>query len=290
MTYKFSIGERKFNDITAENDADGNTKIDFEEDYIALQAGGVSTLVVSGSSVGVGVVRPEATLQVHSDSEHGGTVVISQAHNSSDASQLDLSKSRGSGASPSAVQDNDFVGQIRFLGYDGNSHDNFADIYTQAAGTISTTSHPTKMIFRTTQASNTSPSVALTIDEEQNLDVAGNLSFPDVLLTELSIPGVDVQTDTNAYRFNCPYNLTVNSLSLNLDQHTTSGPVTVTVTNTTTSNTMITLSITGTSLGAVTTSVSNASAAQGDVITFAITSTPANAQGLRATLGFRRDL
>lgn len=128
------------------------------------------------------------------------------------------------------------------------------------------------------------------------LDVVGGatfsqpISFEDVLMTELSIPGVDVQTDTNAYRFNCPYNLTVGSLALNLDQHTTSGDVTVTVTNTTTSNTMITFSLTGTSLGGATTTVSNASAAQGDVITFAITATPADAQGLRAILGFRRDL
>ena len=117
-----------------------------------------------------------------------------------------------------------------------------------------------------------------------------SISFDDVLMTELSIPGIDLQTDTNAYRFNCPYNLTVGSLALNLDQHTTSGDVTVTVTNTTTSNTMITFSLTGTSLGGATTTVSNASAAQGDVITFAITATPANAQSLRAILGFRRDV
>ena len=110
------------------------------------------------------------------------------------------------------------------------------------------------------------------------------------MMTELSIPGVDVQTDTNAYRFNCPYNLTVASLVLNLDQHTTSGDVTVTVTNSTTNQVMITLSITGTGLSANTTTVSNASAAQGDTITFAVTATPANAQGLRAVLGFRRDL
>lgn len=131
---------------------------------------------------------------------------------------------------------------------------------------------------------------ALTFDGSANVTVVNNISFEDVLMTELSIPGVDVQTDTNAYRFNCPYNLTVGSLALNLDQHTTSGNVTVTVTNTTTSTTMVTLSITGTNLGANTTAVTSGSAAQGDVITFAITATPADAQGLRAILGFRRDL
>ena len=109
-------------------------------------------------------------------------------------------------------------------------------------------------------------------------------------MTELSIPGIDVTTDTNAYRFNCPYNLTVTGLILNMDQHSTSGPVQVTVTNSTTSNTMITLSVTGTNLAGSTGNVTNASAAQGDTITFAITATPADVQGLRATLQFRRDL
>lgn len=401
MAYKYSRGPRKFDDITAEGDVQGNTKIDFEEDYIALMTSGSNVLVVSGSlvgistatpdealvingvesgsdqtmikftedgsdraligvntsnnvlienlfsnkhivfkasdagtareglrldgavpevvvnqtsdslvdfrvesnndthmlyvdggedKVGIGISSPAATLHVHSDSINDGAVRISQADDSTDASQLDLTKSRGTGASPSAVQGNDFIGQIRFVAWDGNSYDNFADMYVQATGSIDTTSHPSKIIIRTTKENQTSPSVALTIDENQNLDVAGNLSFPDIMMTELSIPGIDVATDTNAYRFNCPYNLTVTSLRLNLDQHSTSGDVTVTVTNSTTSTTMITLSITGTGLSANTTSVSSASAAAGDSITFAITATPADAQGLRAALGFRRDL
>ena len=130
----------------------------------------------------------------------------------------------------------------------------------------------------------------LIINASGNTSFGGDISFPDVLITELSIPNIDLQTNTNAFRFNCPYGLTVTGLRLHLDQHTTSGDVTVTVTNTTDTNTMITLSITGTNLSANTTTVSNASADQGDIITFAITATPANAQGLRATLEFKRDL
>jgi len=276
MAYKYSKGEREFGDLEYENDAQGNTKIDFDEDYIALQAGGNNTLVVSGSLVGIGtstpganltingteprilftesdsdraeifindsdnllinnmstnknivfktndagVVReglriggvtpevvvnegsdslvdfrvesdsithmlfvdggnnkvgigtptPASALHVHSDSADGGVVTVSQAENSADEPRLDLLKSRGSGASPTAVQDNDFIGQIRLVGYDGNSYDNFADIYAQAAGTISTTSHPTKLVIRTTQASATT---AVTIDENQDMTVAG---------------------------------------------------------------------------------------------------------------------
>ena len=126
-------------------------------------------------SLGVGTTQPQTTVHIHSDSINNGTVTISQSDDSSDASQLDLSKSRGSGASPAVVQNSDFVGQIRMLGYDGDSYDNFADIYAQAAGTISTTSHPTKLVIRTTKASSTSPTTAVTIDENQNMTVAGSI-------------------------------------------------------------------------------------------------------------------
>tara|TARA_Y100000592_G_scaffold21189_1_gene32607 strand:- start:3815 stop:4783 length:969 start_codon:yes stop_codon:yes gene_type:complete len=59
MAYKYSIGGRKFDDITAETDAQGNTKIDFEEDYIGLVTSGSSVLVVSGSRVGIGTTTPD---------------------------------------------------------------------------------------------------------------------------------------------------------------------------------------------------------------------------------------
>ena len=139
--------------------------------------GGASGLVYDdvNARVGIGTTAPQATLQVHADAINNGTVMISQSDNSGDASQLDLSKSRGSGASPAAVQNSDFIGQVRMLGYDGDSYDNFADIYAQAAGTISTTSHPTKVIIRTTQTSATSPTTAVTIDENQDMTVVGTV-------------------------------------------------------------------------------------------------------------------
>ena len=51
---------------------------------------------------------------------------------------------------------------------------------------------------------------------------------------------------------------------------------------------MIDLSLTGTNTSAQTTTVSNASLNGGDLLRFSITATPANAQGLRANLQFRR--
>ena len=128
---------------------------------------------------------------------------------------------------------------------------------------------------------------AISFDGSADVTIVNDLSFEDTLLTELSIPGVQLQTDTNAYRFNCPYGLEIIGLRLNLDQHGTSGNVTVTVASGAT--TMITLNITGTNLNANTTTVSNGTRSQGDVVTFAITATPTtNTNGLRASLSFRR--
>ena len=152
----------------------------------------------SADKVGVGISAPDATLHIHSDSINNGAVMISQADNSSDASQLDLSKARGSGASPAAVQNNDFIGQLRFLAYDGNSYDNFADIYAQAAGTISTTSHPTKIVLRTTKNSATSPTAAVTIDDSQNVIVEGNLEVKDqITIREQNAPAA---ASSNGFR------------------------------------------------------------------------------------------
>jgi hypothetical protein len=67
MAYKYSVGGRKFNDITAETDSDGDTKIDFEEDYISFQTNGADVLVVSGSNVGIGTTTPSDTLTIEDD-------------------------------------------------------------------------------------------------------------------------------------------------------------------------------------------------------------------------------
>ncbi len=134
------------------------------------------------NKVGIGQPSPQTTLHIHADSINNGAVTISQSDNSGDASQLDLMKSRGSGASPATVQSNDFLGQLRFLAYDGNSYDNFADIYVQASNTISTSSHPTKMVIRTTRENATSPTTALTIDETQNVKAEGNLEANEALI------------------------------------------------------------------------------------------------------------
>jgi hypothetical protein len=89
MAYKYSIGGRKFDDITAETDVQGNTKIDFEEDYIGLVTSGSSTLVASGSMVGIGTTTPTEVLTLNATDptilfEENGTGKATIGVNSSD--------------------------------------------------------------------------------------------------------------------------------------------------------------------------------------------------------------
>jgi hypothetical protein len=67
MSYKFSKGSQVIGDLKAADDTQRDTKIDFEEDYIALHTSGSAVLVVSGSKVGVDVVNPSHKLDVNGD-------------------------------------------------------------------------------------------------------------------------------------------------------------------------------------------------------------------------------
>ena len=73
MAYKFSKGGRELGDIEYEND--GDTKINFEEDYISLEAGGNPVLTVSGSRVGVLNNSPREALDIN------GTLLLSSSAN-----------------------------------------------------------------------------------------------------------------------------------------------------------------------------------------------------------------
>ena len=65
MSYKYSKGPRQFDDITAETDADDDTTIDFEEDYIGFKTNGSLVLAVSGSTVGVNIDVPDSDTKLH---------------------------------------------------------------------------------------------------------------------------------------------------------------------------------------------------------------------------------
>jgi len=280
MAYNYSRGGQVIGDLTAADDTERNTKIDFGDDQIEL--------ITSGST----------RLKVYNT----GVDIIGQTHfsSSTDTELIRIAKADGDTREISFENEGVDIGSIYF-----NSAEVFFIRQENASNDLALRIGTTNVLRAKGATSRIgifedSPTDTLDVGGglfvsssaviQENATVSGSFSFEDVIMAELSIPGVDLQTDTNAFRFNCPYGLTVTALGLGLDQHTTSGDVTVTVTNTTDANTMITFSLVGTALGGQTTTVSNASCDSGDVITFAITATPANAQGLRAALYFRRNI
>ena len=64
MSYKYSKGDQVIGDLKAADDAQRDTKIDFEEDFIGFETGGSARMVLSGSRVGIGTVNPDYRLQV----------------------------------------------------------------------------------------------------------------------------------------------------------------------------------------------------------------------------------
>tara|TARA_E500000331_G_scaffold327752_1_gene346969 strand:- start:3930 stop:4601 length:672 start_codon:yes stop_codon:yes gene_type:complete len=92
MAYKYSIGGRKFDDITAEIDLQGNTKIDFEEDYIGLVTSGSSTLVVSGSMAGIGTDSPTEILTINAAAD-GDECFIQLQEAGSDRAKIGINTS-----------------------------------------------------------------------------------------------------------------------------------------------------------------------------------------------------
>jgi hypothetical protein len=66
MAYKFATGSVERGDIYNEDDAQGNTYLDWNEDAVGVVAGGSTVFVVSGSTakVGIGTDNPTSTLGV----------------------------------------------------------------------------------------------------------------------------------------------------------------------------------------------------------------------------------
>ena len=292
MAFNYTKGEIIVGDLKAADDAQRNTKIDFGDDQIELVTSGSTRLKVYNTGVDI-IGQTHFSSSAHTEliriaKAEGDTREISFENEGADIGSIYFNSAEHFFIRQENAN-NDLalrIGTTNAVRIDGSA--GHVGIYSDSPSHKLDVNGDIRV--RGNDIRDNSGNSAITFDGSANTTINGSLSFEDIILAELSIPGVDLQTDTNAFRFNCPYGLTVTALGLALDQHTTSGDVTVTVTNTTDTTTMITLSLTGTSLGGSTTTVTSGSCDTGDVITFAVTATPADAQGLRATLFFKRNV
>ena len=274
MSYKYSKGAQVIGDLKAADDAERNTLIDFGEDQIDFQTSGSTRLKVHNAGLDV-----TGSIHISSSSEEE---LLRLAKTNADSREI-VFEMDGSDRFSIAVNSFENLG---FISYNTND-----DIYFRLNGhnALYLQGYPKEVQIwgGYNSAYNTVVNSTLRVSGTTQFDSA--ISFEDVIMAELSIPGIDLQTDTNAYRFTCPYNLELTALGLTVDQHTTSGSITVEVTNPD-DGTLITATIPGTDDFVQVTSVTSGSRSQGDNITFEITATPANAQGLRANLYFKRTL
>jgi hypothetical protein len=122
----------------------------------------VNTFKVDQSTnrVGVGTNVPNAKMNITSDASGETLVSIEQHNNNADAPNLEFVKSRGTYAAPAVITSGDFLGDVQFKAYDGNSEDQWAGFFVQAYGTVSDTSHPAKIVVRACEDGSTTLSTA----------------------------------------------------------------------------------------------------------------------------------
>ena len=274
MAYKFSKGSQTIGDLRSVEDAERNTLIDFGEDQIEFQTSGSTRLKVDNTGIVV-----------------TGSIEITQ---SSDQEMLRFSKTDGE----TAEMVFEMAGNDKFQMF-LNSFENMVfatvnssdDFLLKLAGVTAIYGQGSPKELRLWDSYNVNYNTVvnspLRVSGTTQFDSA--ISFEDVIMAELSVPGVDLQTDTNAYRFTSPYNLELLSLGLTLDTAASSGDTTINVTNPD-DGTLITATISATNDFVTQDTVTSGSRSQGDNITFEITAAGTGAQGLRANLYFRRTI
>jgi hypothetical protein len=274
MSYKYSKGSTVQGDIKAADDAERNTLIDFGEDQIEFQTSGSTRLKVDNTGIVV-----------------TGSIEITQ---NGDQEMLRFSKTDGDTAEMVFEMAGDDKFQMFLNSFENmvfatvNSSDDFL---LKLAGVTAIYGQGSPKELRLWDSYNVNYNTVvnspLRVSGTTQFDSA--ISFEDVIMAELSVPGVDLQTDTNAYRFTSPYNLELLSLGLTLDTAASSGDTTINVTNPD-DGTLITATISATNDFVTQDTVTSGSRSQGDNITFEITAAGTGAQGLRANLYFRRTI
>lgn len=127
------------------------------------------TLSVDGTAnrVGIGTSNPTAKAVITSNASGETILSVEQHFNNTDAPNLNFNKSRGTYDSPLAIQSSDFLGDIAFKGWDGDSSDNYAQIYAQAWGNVNNFSHPGRLYIRTVADGSTGLSNTLTMQADK---------------------------------------------------------------------------------------------------------------------------
>lgn len=184
MAYKYSKGNRMFGDITGSADSNGDTVIDFEENYIGLVTSGSTVLVVSGSKVGIGTTAPQANLDISSATTKEPVCSLTNTNADHKPSSIQFYKDSASAADDDGLGSIEFYGRnaagakTKFASIDAYSSDVTVDdeagevvFSAMIGGRLGNSSLTECMVFGMEDTGNSQRGFALQINRQQAADV-----------------------------------------------------------------------------------------------------------------------
>lgn len=203
VTYQDSDNTLDFvvNEASINHDALTNFVANEHIDWTAASNNFLTTgTVTSGTTETFTLGGAGVTPQISVDLD-GRVFAFLTSHNDTSAgasSTMDFLRSRGTTASRSIVQSGDSLGKFFALGWDGSTYQNAAGIEFKSAGTPGAGDMPGQIILQTTPDGSSTLTTAMTINSDQNIDVAAGLDITGNLTltgTVSSATGVTVATD-----------------------------------------------------------------------------------------------
>jgi hypothetical protein len=130
-------------------------------------------LLVGTSSVVTTTYAGNGNLQIHSDGVAGAQIFTHRSTGSEYPGILELARSRGSLATPTAVIADDKVGALVYHGYDGSNYIRAASIDAVIDGTPGLNDMPGRLVFSTTADGASSPTERMRLTSTGQLRLAG---------------------------------------------------------------------------------------------------------------------
>jgi hypothetical protein len=120
-----------------------------------------------------------ASLTIASDIGTAPNGAIDVRHSTDTAAEtgiLFFDRSRGTLAAPTSIQNDDWLGILRFSGHDGVGYIDSASILSQVDGTPGTSDMPGRLVFSTTADGASSPTERMRIDSSGVISYTGSLT------------------------------------------------------------------------------------------------------------------
>ena len=152
---------------------------------IQLSSGGLiggasgHMVVTSAGKVGIGTSDPNVLLHIISSS---APAELQRSSDNSLGSGFIVRKTRGTGTSPTIVQDGDQIAKLLFTGYDGTAHRSAAQIIAYVDGTPGASDMPGAISFQTTIAGEVTPRSKLYMTNDGKVGIGLNLTTPTAQL------------------------------------------------------------------------------------------------------------